>query len=50
MWLMCTVITTIYGRGKPSHVAINMSTVNTPIYGGGEPSHVGSCVAINVHR
>ena len=24
MWLMCTVITTIYGGGEPSRVAINM--------------------------
>ena len=24
VWLMCTVITTIYGGGEPSHVAINM--------------------------
>ena len=24
VWLMCTVITTIYGGGKPSRVAINM--------------------------
>ena len=24
VWLMCTVITTIYGGGEPSRVAINM--------------------------
>ena len=24
MWLMCMVITTIYGGGEPSHVAINV--------------------------
>ena len=24
VWLMCSVITTIYGGGEPSHVAINV--------------------------
>ena len=47
MWLMCMVITTIYGGGEPSHVQL-MCTVYTPIQWRGALT-CGSCVVIIVH-
>ena len=44
---MCTVITTIYGGGEPSHVAINMHSKYSYMVEGSP--HVWSCVAINMH-
>ena len=52
VWLMCTVITTIYGGGEPSHVAINMHSKYSYMVHGSYKNMVEGTPhmwAINVH-